>query len=186
MNYLLGIKITRKEYGWHLSQQGYAESILEKYLPRFNSKHTHDTPLPTTDPSLPDDDEPCSPDKPYREIVGALMYLMTGTRPDLAYSVSVVASKMDRPTMKDWRRLIRILRYLKRTVDYGLTYRTPTDLQLSIPEPPSSDTAHHVHGYTDSDWANDPQTAQITYRLCLLLRKSPGTERVLLELVQQA
>ena len=36
-------------------------------------------------------------DAPYREGIGSLMYLMTGTRPDITYTVSKVAQFCENP-----------------------------------------------------------------------------------------
>jgi len=40
-------------------------------------------------------------DVPYRAAVGSLMYLATGTRPDISYAVSTVSHKLDNPTVED-------------------------------------------------------------------------------------
>lgn len=61
---------------------------------------------------------------PYRQAVGALMYLMTGTRPDIAYAVSVASKNLENPSEKDWVRVKRIFRYLKGTLDKGIIYKS--------------------------------------------------------------
>ncbi|CAA9994716.1 unnamed protein product [Nesidiocoris tenuis] len=50
------------------------------------------------------------------------MYLMVGTRPDIAYAVRVVSRKLENPTDHDWTRVKRIIRYLKGTLDTGIVY----------------------------------------------------------------
>ena len=59
---------------------------------------------------------------PYRVAVGSLIYLATGTRPDIAYAVSVVSQKLDSATIEDWHKVKRILRYLNGTADVGILY----------------------------------------------------------------
>ena len=54
------------------------------------------------------------------------MYLMTGTRPDIAYAVSVVSRNMNSPTRSDVIQVKRIFRYLKGTTDIGIVY-SPQD-----------------------------------------------------------
>ncbi|CAI7825523.1 unnamed protein product, partial [Closterium sp. NIES-53] len=50
------------------------------------------TPLSTSHSlSAPPSDESIEPSRPYPELVGCLMYLMTCTRPDLAYPLSLLA-----------------------------------------------------------------------------------------------
>lgn len=50
------------------------------------------------------------------------MYLMVETRPGLAYCVGILSRFMENPSTKHWIGVQRILRYLKGTVDYGITY----------------------------------------------------------------
>jgi len=64
---------------------------------------------------------------PYRSAVGGLMYLMTGTRPDIAYAVSIVSGSMENPTKSDVTQVKSIFRYLKGTTDIGIVYRPQDD-----------------------------------------------------------
>ncbi|CAI7743281.1 unnamed protein product [Closterium sp. NIES-54] len=73
------------------------------------------TPLPTGHSlSAPPLDESIAPSGPYPELVGCLMYLMTCTRPDLAYPLSIlaryVAPRRHRP--EHWEAAKRVLRCL--------------------------------------------------------------------------
>ena len=45
---------------------------------------------------------------PYRQAVGALMYLMFGTRPDLAYTVGFLSRSLENPTLEDVIRVKRV------------------------------------------------------------------------------
>lgn len=60
---------------------------------------------------------------PYREAVGALAYLMTGTRPDISYAISVVSRTLANPSHEDVLKVKRILRYLKGTMDSVIVYK---------------------------------------------------------------
>ena len=55
----------------------------------------------------------------YRQLVGSLIYLTT-TRPDLAYSVSVLSQFMSNPLKIHWVETKSVLRYLCGTSDYGI------------------------------------------------------------------
>ncbi|GBP28985.1 Retrovirus-related Pol polyprotein from transposon TNT 1-94 [Eumeta japonica] len=46
----------------------------------------------------------------YREVIGALMYLVVGTRPDIANTVSRLAQFVNEPCQQDWLAVKRILR----------------------------------------------------------------------------
>lgn len=83
----------------------------------------------------------------YQSIVGSLMYAMLGTRPDIAFAVSVVSRYGSNPTPEHYGAVKRILRYLRGTSHLKLVYRG--DLQP-------------LKGYTDSDWAGDQDTRRST------------------------
>ncbi|CAI7868464.1 unnamed protein product [Closterium sp. NIES-54] len=64
--------------------------VLQRFGFRYSSPQS--TPLPTGHSlSAPPSDESVEPSGPYPELVGCLMYLMTCTRPDLAYPLSIMA-----------------------------------------------------------------------------------------------
>lgn len=69
------------------------------------------------------------------------MYLMTSTRPDLAYTLSALSQRLVAPTEADLQVAKRVLHYVSKTKHLALMYAyTP---------------ASEVTGYTDSDWAGD-------------------------------
>ncbi|GAU30667.1 hypothetical protein TSUD_31390 [Trifolium subterraneum] len=78
----------------------------------------------------------------HKQMVGCLMYLLA-TRPDLAYSVCLVARFMERPTEIHFAAVKRIMRYLKGTLSFGIRYKTSTDGNLQL------------KGWSDSDYAGD-------------------------------
>jgi hypothetical protein len=58
----------------------------------------------------------------YQSIIGSLTYAMQGTRPDLAYAVSLCSRFLAKPTAKHMGIAKGILRYLKGSTDLGITY----------------------------------------------------------------
>ncbi|GAX73441.1 hypothetical protein CEUSTIGMA_g893.t1, partial [Chlamydomonas eustigma] len=58
----------------------------------------------------------------YRETVGALMYLQTGTRPDLAYVVGLLARFFQSPTELHMDLLTSVMRYLQTTQHFGIEF----------------------------------------------------------------
>ena len=70
------------------------------------------------------------------------MYAMVQTRPDICYIVSVLSRYNNNPNSKHIAAAKRVIRYLKGTLDYGITYGTETGLV----------------SYTDTDWAADQET----------------------------
>ncbi|CAI7931067.1 unnamed protein product, partial [Closterium sp. NIES-54] len=88
----LGLQITRDRARRTvtLSQSHMVHQVLERFGFRCSSPQS--TPLPTGHSLLaPPSDEFVEPSGPYPELVGCLMYLMTCTRPDLAYPLSILA-----------------------------------------------------------------------------------------------
>ncbi|KAG2791496.1 hypothetical protein PC113_g25824 [Phytophthora cactorum] len=60
---------------------------------------------------------------PFREAVGALMHLMTATRPDIAYAVGYVSRFMENPQEEHWVAVKRIFRYLQGTKTHGIYFK---------------------------------------------------------------
>ncbi|CAI7788101.1 unnamed protein product [Closterium sp. NIES-54] len=95
--------------------------ILQRFGFQFSLPQA--TPLSTSHSlSAPPLDESVEPSGPYPELVGCLMYLMTCTRPNLAYSLSLLACYVapGRHRKVHWDAAKRVLRYLCSTSGMGL------------------------------------------------------------------
>ncbi|KAI5316435.1 hypothetical protein L3X38_036142 [Prunus dulcis] len=115
-NYVLGIEISRdREMGLlSLSQKGYIERILK----RFNMENCIgcDVPFSNGD-KLSSEQSPKTEqeklemqDKPYASLVGSLMYAQVCTRPDLAFSISVLGRFQSNPGQAHWIAGKKVLR----------------------------------------------------------------------------
>ena len=123
VSYVLGVQLQRTKLGIHMCQQTYIENLLKRY--EMQDCHGQKTPMTPPDVQVSDSlDSPLDLAVPYRQAVGSLMYAMVATRPDLAFSVSVVAQYMSSPTVRHWQWVKRIFRYLKLTSSYGLWFPT--------------------------------------------------------------
>jgi len=60
---------------------------------------------------------------PYASTIGSLMYAQVCTRPDIVYIVGVLGKYLSNPGMDHWKASKRVMRYLKRTKYYMLTYK---------------------------------------------------------------
>ncbi|CAI7859326.1 unnamed protein product [Closterium sp. NIES-54] len=88
----LGLRITRDraQRTTTLTQSHMVKQVLQRFGFTYSSPQS--TPLPSGHSLLaPPSDESIEPSGPYLELVGYLMYLMTCTRPDLAYLLSLLA-----------------------------------------------------------------------------------------------
>ena len=121
-----------------MSQRNYVEKVLQ----RFQMDESNPRSYPMSDSYYKDVDESENLEdvKSYQELVGCLIYIMTCTRPDLSFSVSVLARKMSAPSEKDWQAAKDVLRYLKGSIDYKLVFC-------------SSSVKPRIIGFSDSDWA---------------------------------
>ncbi|CAI7822436.1 unnamed protein product, partial [Closterium sp. NIES-53] len=98
--------------------------VLVYVLQRFGFRYSlpQSTPLPTGHSlSAPPSDESVEPSGPYPELVGCLMYLITCTRPDLAYPLSILARYVapGRHRPEHWEAAKRVLHYLCSTSGMG-------------------------------------------------------------------
>jgi len=99
ISWILGIHVMQdREEGWiALSQQKYLEEVLE----RFNKANVR----PISTPSLPNHHLVCLPSpevdtKHFQHALGALMYLMLGTCPDIAYTIAALSHHAANPGVK--------------------------------------------------------------------------------------
>lgn len=76
---------------------------------------------------------------PYRELLGTLMYLAQGTRPDIAYAVSSLSQWNTSFKKVHWTCAKRVLRYLKDTINHGIHYTR---------------SGRNLIAYTDADWGS--------------------------------
>jgi hypothetical protein len=77
----------------------------------------------------------------YQQIIGSLMYLVTGTRPDLAYTITHLSQFNTNPSDTHFTAAKRVLRYLQGTKEFALFYPWNSPLKLT--------------GYTDASYGND-------------------------------
>jgi hypothetical protein len=82
--------------------------------------------------------------EPYLNLLGELIYVAYATRPDIAAAVGILAQFATNPGKQHWLGLKRILRYLKGTITYALTYTSS-----------GGGKGREITGYSDSDYAND-------------------------------
>ncbi|CAI7854379.1 unnamed protein product, partial [Closterium sp. NIES-53] len=105
------------------------------------------TPLSTSHSlSAPPSDESVEPSGPYPKLVGCLMYLMTCTRPDLAYPLSLLARYVapGRHRKVHWDAAKRVLCYLYSTSGMGLVLGGRGPVVLT--------------GHADASWVDDSAT----------------------------
>ncbi|CAI7829141.1 unnamed protein product [Closterium sp. NIES-54] len=119
----LGLQITRDRARRTitLTQSHEVQQVLQRFGFQYSSPQL--TPLSTSHSlSATPLDESVEPSGPYPELVGCLVYLMTCTRPDLAYPLSLLARYVapSRHRKVHWDAAKRVLRYVCSTSSMGL------------------------------------------------------------------
>ena len=149
----IGWNIIQEKDCIRVNQQGYVESLLkDNGLLEANAVRT---PLPLKADVLPAREDEATLDnqrhKQYRSIIGSLLYLAVCTRPDISFSVSVLARQVHAPTARHMALLKRILRFVSGTVSNGLKY--PRSVKL-LPR--------SLVAAVDADWGGCKETRKST------------------------
>ena len=118
-NVILGVKILRTSDGLVLSQSHYVDKIINKFSK--DDSGMEKTPLDVNLHMSKNKGESVS-QLEYSRVIRSLMYLMSCTRPDIAYTFSKLSRYTSNPNDDHWKGIIRVLRYLRYTCDYGLHY----------------------------------------------------------------
>lgn len=140
LNHFLGleIKYNREEGILNISQTKYIKTILAK----FDMENCKGVKTPI-DKRLKLNICPGNnlTNKPFRQLVGCLMYLMVGSLPDICFAMNYFSSLT--ATDESWKHLTRMLRYLKTTMYEGLEYKRIDTLNFIC--------------YVDADWGSNLQ-----------------------------
>ncbi|XP_035840227.1 secreted RxLR effector protein 161-like [Helianthus annuus] len=83
---------------------------------------------------------------PYLSAIGALMFIASHTRPDISFSVNLLARYSSCPTKRHWYGVKQIFRYLQGTKDMGLYFTNQSTTSLV--------------GFADAGYLSDPHTGR--------------------------
>ncbi|CAM8972041.1 unnamed protein product [Rhodiola kirilowii] len=153
---ILGVNILRDKQTktiYH-SQSDYLSKVVDK----FSMKDSKPISVPLgghlelskVDCPVTDQDKLKMSKIPYDVVVGSVMYAMLCTRPDLAFSISVLSRFMSNLGEKHWLGMRYLLRYLSATVKLGLVFAY-------------FDSQHDIVGYVDSDYDNMKSTTSFFF-----------------------
>ncbi|GJT63596.1 zinc finger, CCHC-type containing protein [Tanacetum coccineum] len=116
---ILGIRIKHGSNRIAISQSHYIEKVLNKF--NYFDCTLVSTPMDTSEKLMPNNGQAVSQLK-YSRVSGCLMYAMTCTRPDIAFAIGKVSRYTSNPGTQHWQAIQRVLKYLKKTMDYRLIY----------------------------------------------------------------
>jgi hypothetical protein len=136
IHYFLGLEVWQSPERIFLNQGKYMVEILKRF--DMLECKSMNTPMEVKLKLLVDTSSDLIDDTLYRQIIGSLMYL-TNTRLDICFVVNTLSQFLVEPRRVHLVAAKHVMRYLKGTMDYGLSYDGDHDFTLS--------------GYTDADWA---------------------------------
>ena len=152
--YFLGMRVQQDiDKGTiRLTQRPYWEHVLNRF--NLTNITPRNTPLPvgfTLEQAMSpktDSERKEMADKPYRPVLGSVMWGQLATRPDLSFAVSLLSRFQADPGIEHWKGLLHVVGYIKNTMDYGLTYSRDADLTPL--------------GYVDADYGGCRDTRRST------------------------
>jgi hypothetical protein len=165
----LGMIVEQRSNGdTHVHAKPYIEKCVRRFLPGGVHGH-YSVPADKLLPKL------CAeaaakrtvPDKNmhkrYQSMVGALLYLATTSRPDVAYAVGMLTRCMAWPTEELCLRAERVLIYLHHTSDIGLTYSASVCAAANIGGDIAPSVVGTCDGMSDADWSAGRSTSGWVY-----------------------
>ncbi|GJT69701.1 ribonuclease H-like domain, reverse transcriptase, RNA-dependent DNA polymerase [Tanacetum coccineum] len=154
--YYLGIEVTQNNGDISIKQTAYANKILKE----AGMLESNETVIPmdpgtrltkNTEGTLVNSTE-------YRSLIGCLRYLLH-TRPDLSYSVGLLSRFMQEPKEQHMKAVKQVLRYVKGTKDYGITYK--------------HNGGNIIQGFSDSSYGVNTQEGKGTTGIIFYYGDSP-------------
>lgn len=119
----LGLQLARdrNRRKFLISQGNYARRVLIRF--GMTNANDCDTPMERgVDWTIKPADTFLTEDQRriYQAAIGSLIYLVLGSRPDMAFAVNKLAQFSSKPTQRHWLGVKKVLRFLKGTVDTTL------------------------------------------------------------------
>ena len=145
LTYYLGLEVKQSPDCITITQEAYAQRILKEAA--MDDCNPTWIPMEFGLQLSKGQDEPEIDSTLYRRRIGCLRYLMH-TRPDMAFSVGILSRYMHSPRTSHGNTLKRVLRYLKGTIGYGLSYKKGGTKRLV--------------GFSDSSHNTDPDDGRST------------------------
>ena len=158
LSWFLSIQFENEEGCIKMNQTKLIEQILNKFQ-MINCK-PKSTPCDLAANKLSENDSKLLDDvKLYQSMVGSLIYIMSCTRPDICYSVTMLSQYLTKPTMAHLNCAKHVLKYLSDTKDRSLVFER-------------SHSGLKIVGHCDSDWANSPTDRKSISGFCFQLHNT--------------
>lgn len=116
----LGININYNTLGkvMKMNQSKYIISLVNKY--NVEKSRLHNTPMKVG--LKIEKSENCETETKYRNLIGALLYISSATRPDISFAVNYLSRFQNNYDQTHFQYALRILKYLYLTKELNLVY----------------------------------------------------------------
>ncbi|GJY27044.1 zinc finger, CCHC-type containing protein, partial [Tanacetum coccineum] len=148
---ILGIRIKHESSGISVSQSHYIEKVLKKF--KYFYCTLVSIPMDISEKLKPNNGQAVS-QLEYSRVIDCLMYVMTCIILDIAFAIDKLSRYTSNPSTQYWQAVQQVLKYLKKTMDYSLSY-------IGYPLVPE--------GYTDASWISNNQDNSSASGLVFLL-----------------
>jgi len=134
MHYFLGLEVWQRDGEIFLNEGKYTVEILKRFG-MLDCKSMATSMNSNLKLLCNDTSEPFDPTV-YKQVIRSLMYLVN-TKPNTCFAVNALSQYMVEPRHVHWIAAKHVLRYLKGTIGYGLSYVSGgrwscTDIQILI------------------------------------------------------
>ncbi|GMF64045.1 unnamed protein product [Phytophthora fragariaefolia] len=128
-----------------ICQRAYTEAVTNKFgqekanpsvIPLGRIVHLTKSDEPKTDKG-----KTKTKSKPYRSLVGSLMYMTSGTRSNISVTVAMLRRFQGNPREKHWNADIKVVKYLLKSKIIGILYDGAASSELVV--------------YSDAGWAGN-------------------------------
>ncbi|KAG7844623.1 hypothetical protein KL940_005426, partial [Ogataea angusta] len=152
----LGLNIRQTPQSITLSLSSYLTSILQDFgLDTCNPVTT----VSTTTEWVSDRDVPLTDPTLFRSMVGKLLFAANTARPDITFTVAKLSRYLKQPSQNHLTIAKHVLRYLKGTIDDGITYTRTSSVELK--------------GFCDADWGGILEDRTSTTGYIFMLANGP-------------
>ena len=129
-----------------LCQTKYIESLAVRF--KIENSGLNNIPMKTN--LKIEKAENCETEIKYRNLIGALLYISSGTRPDISQSVNYLSRFQNGYNETHWKYALRILKYLYITKELSLLYKRNENCNL-------------INSNVNADWAGDNIDSHLEY-----------------------
>lgn len=161
---ILGIRIRRDRSNrtLYIDQSEYIQELIQ----RFRLGDAKPVNLPISDRNTLIAGQPGeqrADQSLYQEAIGCTTWVSKGSRPDIAYVIGQLSQHCNEPTVRHWNAVLRVLRYLKGTINQCISYGI------------GKGDGPKLQGYSDADYAGDIVDRRSTTGHIYLLNRGPVT-----------